>query len=142
MKSSRLQMFYKQNILKKFTIFTSEHFFGSLYLVWDFSLYLIWDIKMRLWHRCLFASFAKHSRTSILKNTSGQRHKRCVKSVHIRSFFGQYFPSFGLNTVICIVDLRIQSECGKTRTSKKLQIVTLFTPWSYFSPNSHKNVLP
>ena len=35
----------------------------------------------------------------------------CVKSVRIRSFFGPYFPAYS-------VSLRIQSECGKTRTRK------------------------
>ena len=38
----------------------------------------------------------------------------CVKSVRIRNFSGSYFLAFGLNKVF----LRIQSECGKTRTRK------------------------
>ena len=33
-----------------------------------------------------------------------------IKSVRIRSFSGPYFPAFGLNTEICFVNLRIQSE--------------------------------
>ena len=40
----------------------------------------------------------------------------CVKSVHIRSYSGLYFPAFGLNTDRYGVSLRIQSECGKIRT--------------------------
>ena len=41
-----------------------------------------------------------------------------VKSVHIRSFSGLYFPAFGLNTGRYFVSLRIQSECGKIRARK------------------------
>ena len=44
--------------------------------------------------------------------------KHCVKSVHIPSFSGPYFPAFGLNTERYSVSLRIQSECGKIRTKK------------------------
>ena len=40
----------------------------------------------------------------------------CVKSVHIRSYSGPYFPTFGLNTDRYGVSLRIQSKCGKIRT--------------------------
>ena len=40
----------------------------------------------------------------------------CVKSVHIRSYSGPYFPAFGLNTERYSVSLRIQSECGKIWT--------------------------
>ena len=41
----------------------------------------------------------------------------CVKSVRTRSYSGQYFPSFGLNTERYRVSLRIQSKCGKILTS-------------------------
>ena len=41
-----------------------------------------------------------------------------VKSVRVRSFFGHYLPTFGLNTERYRVSLRIQSECGKIRTRK------------------------
>ena len=37
----------------------------------------------------------------------------CVKSVHIRSYSGPYFPAFGLNTERYGVSFRIQSECRK-----------------------------
>ena len=43
--------------------------------------------------------------------------KHCVKSVRIRSYSGPYFPAFGLITERYFVSLRIQSECGKMRTS-------------------------
>ena len=42
----------------------------------------------------------------------------CVKSVRTRSFSGQYFPAFGLNTERHEVFLLIQSEFGKIRTRK------------------------
>ena len=49
----------------------------------------------------------------------------CVKSVRIWSFSGPHFPAFGLNTertkyeeMRYFVSLRIQSECGKTRTRR------------------------
>ena len=38
------------------------------------------------------------------------------KSVRIWSYFGPYFPAFGLNAERYGVSLRIQSECGKMRT--------------------------
>ena len=40
----------------------------------------------------------------------------CAKSVRIRSYFGPYFPTFGLNTEKYGESLRIRSECGKMRT--------------------------
>ena len=36
-----------------------------------------------------------------------------MKSVHIRSYSGPYFPTFGLNTERYSVSLRIQSDTGK-----------------------------
>ena len=67
-------------------------------------------------------------------------------------FSGSYFPAFGLNAerqkcpnseffLVCIflhsdwVSLRIQSECGKIRTKKKLGIWTLFTQCVLFTIN-------
>ena len=40
----------------------------------------------------------------------------CVKSVHIQSYSGSHFPTFGLNTKRYSVSLRIQLECGKIQT--------------------------
>ena len=40
----------------------------------------------------------------------------CVKSVRIRSFSGQYFPAFGMNTERYGVSPHIQSKCGKIQT--------------------------
>ena len=56
----------------------------------------------------------------------------CVKSVHIRSFSGAYFPVFGLNTDIYRVFLRIQSKCGKIRTTKTLNTDTFHTVFFSF----------
>ena len=52
--------------------------------------------------------------------------KHCLKSVRIRSYSGPYFPAFGLNTERCSVFLRIQSECGKTRTRITLNTDTFY----------------
>ena len=43
---------------------------------------------------------------------------KCVKSVRIQSFYGPYFPAFGLNTDTYSVSLHFQSKCGKIRTRK------------------------
>ena len=40
----------------------------------------------------------------------------CVKSDHIRSYSGPYFPAFGLNRDRYEVSFRIQSEYEKIRT--------------------------
>ena len=40
----------------------------------------------------------------------------CIKSVHIWSYSGPYFPAFGLNTERYEVSFRSQSECGKIWT--------------------------
>ena len=44
--------------------------------------------------------------------------KHYAKIVRIRSFSGQYFPTFGLKTERYSVFLRIQSECWKLRSRK------------------------
>ena len=41
----------------------------------------------------------------------------CVKSFHIRSYSGSYFPAFGLKRERYVVSHRIQSECRKVRTT-------------------------
>ena len=46
------------------------------------------------------------------------KYIHCVKSFHIRSFSGPYFPAFGLNKGRYSVSLRIQSKCGKIRIRK------------------------
>ena len=46
------------------------------------------------------------------------RNKHSVKTVCIRSFSGPYSPTFGLNSEIYEVFLRILSECWKIRTRK------------------------
>ena len=57
---------------------------------------------------------------------------RCVKSVCIRSYFGPYFPAFGLNTKRYGVSLRIQSECGKIRTRITLSTDTFYAVLTVF----------
>ena len=52
-----------------------------------------------------------------------QRH--CVKSVRIRSFFGPYFPTFGLNTKRYEVSLSVLSPNAGKYGSEKLQKWTL-----------------
>ena len=52
--------------------------------------------------------------TFVLENARNDYH--CVKSVHIRSYSGPYFPAFELNTERYGVFLRIHSEFGKMRT--------------------------
>ena len=50
----------------------------------------------------------------------------CVKSVHIRSFSGPYFPAFGLNKDRFSASLRIQFKCEKIRTIKTPNTDTLY----------------
>ena len=79
-------------------------------------------------------SFLKLSRT--LKELL-----HCVKSVRIRSYSGQYFPTFGLKRELYGVSLRIQSKCGKIRTritpntdafrARLLSMILIFTCHMY-----------
>ena len=55
-----------------------------------------------------------------------QLHSHCVKRVHIRSFSGPCFSTFGLNTDSYGVNLRIQSECGKVRARKTPNMDTFY----------------
>ena len=58
-------------------------------------------------------------------NFRGTSH--CVKSIQIRSFSGQYFPAFWLNTErYSVKSLRIQYKCAKIQT-RKPRIWTFFT---------------
>lgn len=41
-----------------------------------------------------------------------------VKIVYVPGFSEIYFPAFGLNKEIYIVNLSIQSKCGETQTRK------------------------
>ena len=50
-----------------------------------------------------------------------------MKSAHIWSFSGPYFPAFGLNTESYEVSLCIQSECDKIRTRETLNKYTFHT---------------
>ena len=57
----------------------------------------------------------------------------CVKSIRIRSFSGPYFLTFGMNTERYSVSLRIQSNCGKTRTKKTRNTDTFLAVPNYAS---------
>ena len=48
----------------------------------------------------------------------------CVKSVHIRSYSGPYFPTFGLNTERYGVSIRIESYCGKIKIPTRITLNT------------------
>ena len=67
----------------------------------------------------------------------------CVKSVCIRSYSGPHFPAFGLNTEIYSVSLRIQSKCGKIRTTKPpntdtFLAVNIITSYNSLRENCYK----
>ena len=67
----------------------------------------------------------------------------CVKSVCIRSYSGLHFPAFGLNTEIYSVSLRIQSKCGKIRTTKPpntdtFLAVNIITSYNSLRENCYK----
>ena len=49
-----------------------------------------------------------------------------MNSACIWSFSGLYFPAFGLNTERYSVSFRIQSECGKIRTTKTQNTETFY----------------
>ena len=84
-------------------------FLTKLQSEWVLQLYLKRDSGTSVFLR----EFSKFLRIPFLHNFSG---KHCAKSVLIRSYSGQDFHSFGLNTGRYSVSLRIQSECGKMRT--------------------------
>ena len=49
-------------------------------------------------------------------------NKHCLKRVRSRSYSGPHFFAIVLNTEIYRVNLNIQSECGKMRTRKTLDM--------------------
>ena len=55
-------------------------------------------------------SLSSSNKLSVLFNLN------CVKSVRIRSYSGQHFPTFGQNKGRYGISHRIQSECRKMRT--------------------------
>ena len=65
---------------------------------------------------------------------------QCVKSVHIHSFSGPYFPAFGLNTERYSVSLLIQSGCGKMWT-RKIPNTDTFHPWKLNISSSYKWII-
>ena len=70
-----------------------------------------------------------------------------VKSAHIRSYSGPYFPAFGLNMERHSVSLRIQSEYGKIQTRitpntgtfyaviVSLLLISIHPPWDILEIN-------
>ena len=50
----------------------------------------------------------------------------CVKTFRIKNFSVLYFPSYGLNTEICFVNLHIHSESGKIQTKKTPSMYTFY----------------
>ena len=56
-----------------------------------------------------------------------------VKSICIRSFSGPYFLAFGLNAGRYSVSLRIQSKCGKMRTTKAANTDTSYSVPSFLT---------
>ena len=65
------------------------------------------------------SSYFTNIDVNVTVNLNGRIFKvHSVRSVHIRSFSGPYFPTFRLNMEKYFVSLRIQSECGKIRTSE------------------------
>ena len=54
-----------------------------------------------------------------------------IKSVYIRGFSGLYFPSFGLNTEICSVNLSFQSKHVKMRPRKTLNSETFNSVYQF-----------
>ena len=58
--------------------------------------------------------YSKYHSDCNLKNNF---HLHSVKSDGNRGFSGLYFPAYGLNTKIYFVNLFIQPECGKRRST-------------------------
>ena len=52
------------------------------------------------------------------KECKNKSNRHCVEIFRIRSFYGPYFPAFGLNTERCRVSLRIYSVYGNIRSRK------------------------
>ena len=66
----------------------------------------------------LWKPFKRSLQLSYIYPIFNKQNLPYVKNVRIRSFSGPYFPSFGLNTEIYSVNLRIQSNMGKIQARK------------------------
>ena len=75
------------------------------------------------WFRCYTQSY--QFLDYIVVKYKSSHPERYIESICIWSFSGLHIPSFGLNTEIYIVSLRIQSKCGKIRTRKTFNTSTL-----------------
>ena len=113
--------------------------FQSLLMYLGGLLYLIWAILLKIYQFLLNVSSSQQNKklNHILKTAIIFHIKQmpfllsqrmlfcaqqmlwvyhCVKSVRIQSYFGPYFPAFGLNNDRYSLSLPIQSKCGKIRT--------------------------
>ena len=52
------------------------------------------------------------------------------KNIAFWRIFSMYFPTFGMNTKIYLVNLRIQSECGRMKT-REAPNTKIFTQWFF-----------
>ena len=97
--------------------------------------------------RSVMKSFVKIATFSHELSMMWKKYKsvKSVKSVRIRSFYGPYFPAFGLNTEIYFVNLRIHSERGKMRTRKIANTDTFYAvivkPSTIFAKKCHYRCL-
>ena len=66
----------------------------------------------------------------------------CVKSVRIRSFYGLYFPAFGMTAKRYGVFLRIQSRCGKIRPEKLRKRILFTQCYGPIIPRSQNSFSP
>ena len=82
----------------------------------DFSERRIGKVKT-CFHKNINLLVYKSFKHTLTNKSMGKvwREVHCVKRVHIRSYFGQYFPAFGQNTERYSVSLLSRSKCGKIR---------------------------
>ena len=90
---------------------------------------------------CIWVFFHEHTwfTGQLGKEETISLTPHCVKSVHIRSYYGPHFPAFGLNTERYSVSLRIESKCGKIRTRITPNIDTFYTVPLYHFHSLHRH---
>ena len=95
-----------------------EYWFGSSLKtsVWGFDMLTTFDTSRIYVHFTLNSCHPLSIRTKYFYHVTNNDLIHSVKSVRIWGYSGLHFPAFGLNTKRYSVSLRIQSECGKTRT--------------------------
>ena len=85
------------------------------------------DILLILYNGSAFSLFSYYMISPLQQQNTLFCDLHQVKSVHIRSYSGPYFPAFELNTERYGVSLRIQSKCRKIRTRITLNTDTFHT---------------